>query len=98
AGDVAREAGVARSVVAEVLGKARERWHKSREFNELRTELVTLLSGAGGVATADELAALLLAARGSVEDSEIDRRRLSRAVLRAAIELEATASDTARFA
>lgn len=98
AGDVAREAGVARSVVAEVLGKARERWHKSREFNELRTELVTLLSGAGGVATADELAALLLAARGSVEDSEIDRRRLSRAVLRAAIELEASASETARFA
>jgi len=95
---VAREAGVARSAVAEVLGKARDRWHKSREFNELRTELVALLSSAGGVATADELAALLLAARGSVEDLETDRRRLSQAVLRAAIELEATASDTARFA
>lgn len=98
AGEVARQAGVARSAVAEVLGKARDRWHKSREFNELRTELVNLLSGAGGVATADELAALLLAVRGSVEDSEADRRRLSRAVLRAAIELEASASDTARFA
>jgi hypothetical protein len=59
---------------------------------------VSLLSSAGGVATADELAALLLAARGSVEDSETDRRRLARAVLRAAIELEASASDTARFA
>jgi hypothetical protein len=97
-GEVARESGVARSAVAEVLGKARDRWHKSREFNELRTELVALLSSAGGVATADELAALLLAARGSVEDLETDRRRLSQAVLRAAIELEATASDTARFA
>ena len=98
AGDVAREAGVARSTVAAVLGKARDRWHKSRELNELRTELVALLSSAGGVATADELAALLLAARGSVEDSETDRGRLSRAVLRAAIELEASASDTVRFA
>jgi serine/threonine protein kinase len=97
-GEVARESGVARSAVAEVLGKARDRWHKSREFNELRTELVALLLSAGGVATADELAALLLAARGSVEDLETDRRRLSQAVLRAAIELEATASDTARFA
>jgi serine/threonine protein kinase len=98
AGDVAREAGVARSAVAAVLGKARDRWHKSRELNELRTELAALLSSAGGVATADELAALLLAARGSVEDSENDRGRLARAVLRAAIELEASASDTARFA
>ena len=41
---------------------------------------------------------LLLAARGSVEDSEAYRGRLARAVLRAAIELEASASDTARFA
>ena len=98
AGDVAREAGVARSKVAEVLGKARDRWHKSRELNELRTELVSLLASAGGVATADELAALLLAARGSVEDSEAYRGRLARAVLRAAIELEASASDRARFA
>ena len=71
AGEVARKAGVARSAVAAVLGKARDRWHKSRELNELRTELVSLLSSAGGVATADELAALLLAARGSVEDSEL---------------------------
>ena len=39
AGEVAREAGVARSAVAAVLGKARDRWHKSRELNELRTEL-----------------------------------------------------------
>jgi len=98
AGEVARAAGVARSAVAAVLGKARDRWHKSRELNEFRTELVSLLSSAGGVATADELAALLLAARGSVEDSEVDRRRLARAVLRAAIELEASASDSARFA
>jgi hypothetical protein len=42
--------------VAAVLGKARDRWHKSRELNELRTELVSLLTSAGGVATADELA------------------------------------------
>jgi serine/threonine protein kinase len=89
-GAVARSVGVARSVVAEALERARERWHKSHEINELRAEIVGLLEAAGGVATTDELTSQLLAARGSVEESEADRSRLAHAVLRAAVELEAS--------
>jgi hypothetical protein len=61
-GDVARAAGIARSAGAEALDRARERWHKTHEFNMLRTEIVALLEASGGVASADELAARLLAA------------------------------------
>jgi hypothetical protein len=71
-GDVARSAGTARSAVAEVLDRARERWHKSSDINELRRELTGLLQGDGGVAWADELASQLLAVRGSVEEGEAD--------------------------
>jgi serine/threonine protein kinase len=96
-GDVARSTGVARSAVAAALGQARDRWHKSHDLNELRNELVSILGASGGVATADELAAQLLASRGSVEESEADRSRLARAVLRAAVELEASTKEL-RFA
>jgi hypothetical protein len=89
-GDVARSAAVARSAVAEALDRARERWHKSREINEVRAELGALLQADGGVASADELASQLLAARGSVEEDESLRARLALAVLRAAVELEAS--------
>lgn len=96
-GDVARSAGVARSAVATVIGHARERWHKSRDLNDLRAELASLLQASGGVATAEELASQLLASRGSVEEDETDRARLARAVLRAAVELEVSVT-TPRFA
>ena len=90
AGDVARAAGVARSAIADTLEAARERWHKSADLNALRTELAGLLTAAAGVATADELAAQILTARGSVEEDEAERIRLARAVVRAAVELEAS--------
>jgi hypothetical protein len=96
-GDVARSAGVSRSAVAEALDRARERWHKSREINEVRAELDRLLRDDGGVASADELASKLLAARGSVEVDEALRARLCLAVLRAAVELEASVTEP-RFA
>jgi hypothetical protein len=96
-GDVARSAGVARSAVAEALDRARERWHKSREINEVRAELDRLLRDDGGVTSADELATQLLAARGSVEVDEVLRARLALAVLRAAVELEASVTEP-RFA
>ena len=55
------------------------------------------MQGDGGVASADELASQLLAARGSVEEGEAVRTRLALAVLRAAVELEASVT-TPRFA
>jgi hypothetical protein len=96
-GDIARAAGVARSAVADALDRARDRWHKNHEFNELRKEIFALLESSGGVATADELAAQLLAAHGSVKSDETERTGLALAVLRAGAELEASIS-TPRFA
>lgn len=87
-GDVAKACEIPRSVVVTALEQARDRWHRAHELNELRTDIAALLQGAGGVATIDELAAQLLAARGSVEEDEGDRGRLARAALRAAVELE----------
>jgi hypothetical protein len=55
------------------------------------------VQGDGGVASADELASQLLAARGSVEEGDAARIRLALAVLRAAVELEASVT-TPRFA
>jgi serine/threonine protein kinase len=97
AGDVATAAGTARSAVADALEAARNRWHKNAEMNAVRSEIDTLLSTAGGIASADELADQLLASRGSVEDDERQKLRLARATVRAAVELEASVSD-ARFA
>src|SRR5271166_255630 len=70
AGEVAAKVGTARSAVADALEAARDRWHKSADLNAVRAEIDTLLNTAGGVASVDELAAQLLAARGSVEDDE----------------------------
>jgi len=89
-GDVAKASALPRSVVAAALDQARDRWHRAHELNELRSDVVALLHGAGGVATVNELAGQLLAARGSVEEDEGDRVRLASAALRAAVELEAS--------
>lgn len=96
-GEVARAAGTARSSVADALEDARSRWHKSADLNAVRTDLLGLLEAEGGVASVDELAAQLLATRGSVQDDPRERSRRARAVLRAAVELEASVSPT-RFA
>ncbi len=94
AGEVAAAAGTARSGVADILVAARDRWHKSADLNAVRAEVASLVAEAGGVATADELAAGLLAARGSVEEDAGERARSARAILRAAVELEAAVSPT----
>ena len=94
AGEVAAAVGTSRSAVAGALDTARNRWHKSAELNAVRAEIDALLHAAGGVASVDELAAQLLAARGFVEDDEGQRSRRARATIRAAIELEAAVSPT----
>lgn len=92
-GDVARACRVARSAVAGALERARERWHKSRDLNQLRDDMARMLAESGGVMTASELAEGLLTARGSVESDHNERRRLALAVLRAAVELEAAMTE-----
>jgi hypothetical protein len=83
--------------VVDALEAARNRWHKSADLNAVRAEIDSLLTSAGGIASADELAAHLLAARGSVEDDERQRSLRARAAIRAAVELEAAVSPV-RFA
>jgi serine/threonine protein kinase len=97
AGAVAIAVGTARSGVADALQAGRDRWHKSADLNTVRSDLDGLIQAAGGVASVDELALQLLAARGSVQEDERERGRRARAVLRAAVELEASVSPT-RFA
>ena len=94
AGEVATASQTARSTVADVLDAARDRWHKSRDLNEVRAELATLVTEAGGVAAIDELAAQLLASRGSVQEDAAERIRRARAIVRAAVELEAATTPT----
>lgn len=88
AGQVARALRIARSAVADALERARERWHKCHDINQIRDEIGAMLADRGGILTAIELADSMLAARGSVETDLGDRRQLATAVLRAAIELE----------
>ncbi|MFK4511795.1 BREX system serine/threonine kinase PglW [Bradyrhizobium daqingense] len=93
AGEVAVAVSTARSAVADAIEVARERWRRNPELNAVRDEIATLLSAAGGVASVDELAAQLLASRGSVEDDERQRYRCARGTIRAVIELEANVSS-----
>lgn len=93
AGEVAAAVGTARSAVADAIEVARERWRRNPELNAVRDEIATLLTTAGGVAPIDELAAQLLAARGSVEDDEQQRSRYARGTIRAVVELEANVSS-----
>ncbi len=92
AGEVAAAAGTARSNVADTLVTARDRWHKSADLNAVRAKIAGLVTDAGGIATVDELAAGLLAVRGSVENDDGERTRLARAIMRAAVELEVAVS------
>src|SRR5690606_25863871 len=65
--EVARVCDVARSTVDAALERARERWHKSHDINQMRDDIGIMLENAGGVMTAVELADAMLAARGSAE-------------------------------
>jgi serine/threonine protein kinase len=93
AGEVAAAVGTARSAVADAIEAARERWRRNPELNAVRDEIATLLTAAEGIASIDELAAQLLASRGSVEDHERQRYRCARGTIRAVIELEANVSS-----
>jgi hypothetical protein len=87
--DVTTHSGLSSEVVAGALGSARTRWRKTPTVTAVRREITELLAARGGIAGADELAALLLSSRGSVA-SEPKRSQLARAVVRAAVETEGT--------
>lgn len=92
-GESATAGGIDRPTFAEALLKARERWRKTPAFTDLRDQLATLLAGQGQVMTAPEAALALLALRGCALQNDDERQGLALAVLRAAAEAEAAASE-----
>ncbi|MGH3274838.1 MAG: protein kinase domain-containing protein, partial [Streptosporangiaceae bacterium] len=86
---VAAQTGLSQPYVGSLLGKARERWTKSvRPVTALRITVLDILTRRGRVMEAGQLAAALLAERGSGLDDPAARLALAEACLRAAIETE----------
>lgn len=78
-----------RQQISQILAKTRERWKRTPSLTSVRTLIGDLLQKNAGYLEVTELAQLLLAARGSSAEGAIRLRRAS-AVLRAAVEAEAT--------
>ncbi len=95
--EVASAVDCTRARVSQIVAKRRETWSKDSLLSEIRTEIFDLLNAKGGVMTAAELAAALLAARGSASLEPL-REIEALAVLRAAIEAESDRkADEPRF-
>lgn len=88
--DVAERLGCARDEVRQATERARERWRKDVPMwmQPLREDVARLLEKHGGVMTQRELAASLLAIRGSAAANG-ERARRASAVAYAAVEVEA---------
>lgn len=84
--------GFDRKVVADVLTTARSRWSRRPDLTEVRVDLVDRLARRGGVAGGDEIASVLLTERGSLAQEPLRSAR-ARAVVRAAVEVEATLQE-----
>jgi serine/threonine protein kinase len=86
---VAKEAGISQPHVGTLLAKARTRWMKSvPAVTALRGTVLELLNQHGRVMEVGQLAAALLASRGSEMDDPAVRHALAEACVRAAIETE----------
>jgi len=86
---VAAETGLSQPYVGSLLGKARERWTKSvKPVTALRATALEILARRGRVMEAGQLAAALLAERGSGLDDPAARLALAEACVRAAVETE----------
>ncbi|MEU7833664.1 BREX system serine/threonine kinase PglW [Nonomuraea sp. NPDC049129] len=86
--EIAALLGVSPQYVATLVGKARERWAKDPAVTALRNELLANLADHGRVMEVSELAAELLAHRGSELSGTAARLALAGATVRAAIETE----------
>jgi serine/threonine protein kinase len=90
--DVATACQITRARVGQVLGQARRAWAEAPVLQELAEEIGETLARRGGTLSTGELAAALLATRGSVH-REPRRTRLASAVARAVVEAEATRAE-----
>ena len=86
---VAKALGVTAGRIAQVLSKQRRRWQRDQVVQNLRAELVELLADSGRVMGVAELAAALMARRGSIRTGDELRRAIAIAAVRGAVETDA---------
>ncbi|MBB4705170.1 BREX system serine/threonine kinase PglW [Sphaerisporangium siamense] len=94
--EIAQLHGVTAGRVGQIAPQTRKSWPRNRALTEVRTEIVDLVSQAGGVVAASDVAESLLTARGSLTDG---RERLSRALglVRAVVDVEGDRGAEARL-
>ena len=85
--EAGKAADVSRARVSQAVLKARDRWRRDPRLTAVRTDLVEIVTRQSGASTADELATLLLAVRGSQQEEPL-RSTYARAVVRAALDVE----------
>jgi hypothetical protein len=90
--EIAPIVDVTRGRIGQLVGKFQTRWCKDAAVTKMRSELVEILTTAGGVLAVKELAEALLVARGSVEDDP-RRTQYALALARACTEAERTLAE-----
>jgi serine/threonine protein kinase len=93
--DVAKNLGLTRARVGQVVTAARTRWLKNPSVESVTNTVAELIESNGGAMTTRELIAGVLAARGSDKDEPL-RFQLASVVTRAAVETE-RGSKSPRF-
>ena len=87
--EIAPIVNVTRGRIGQLVSKFQARWCKDTALTKMRSDLVEILTSAGGVLALRELAEALVVARGSVEE-EPRRTQYALAVARACTEAERT--------
>ena len=90
---VARALGVTPGRIAQILGKQRKRWWGTPVVRSVRAQIIALLRDSGRVMGVGELAAALIASRGSVRTGDELRQAIALAAVRAAVEADALADE-----
>jgi serine/threonine protein kinase len=90
---VAKALGVTPGRIAQVLSKQRRSWQRDPVAQSLRAELVELLADSGRVMGVAEMAAALLARRGSTRTGDGLRRAIASAAVRAAAEVDSVEQE-----
>ncbi len=90
--EIAPIVDVTRGRIGQLVGKFQARWYKDVAITKMRSDLVEILTTAGGVLALKELAEALLIARGSVEDDP-KRTQYALALARACTEAERTLAE-----
>lgn len=90
--EIAPIVNVTRGRIGQLVSKFQARWCKDIALTKMRSDLVDILTSAGGVLALREIAEALVVARGSVED-EPRRTQYALAVARACTEAERTLAE-----